>query len=79
MLNNVNNIFTKQIILGGHLNFYFDSLPEAKGGNPFLKKSVAIMIEIKEAFDLCNICKKSKFNEIHISTKSCYMQYLKKA
>ena len=34
MLNNVNNIFTKQTIFGIDLNFYFDSLLEMKGGNP---------------------------------------------
>ena len=35
MLNNVNNISTKQMILASDLNFCFDSLlEEAKGGNP---------------------------------------------
>ena len=53
MLNNVNNISTKQINLGGNLNFY--SVLETKGGNLILKKSVATITEIKKAFDLCNI------------------------
>ena len=55
VLNNVNNILTKQIIPGGDLNFYLDLLLEVKGRNPFLKKPVATMTEIKEAFGFCDI------------------------
>ena len=33
MLNNVNSMVTKQIILSCNLNFYFGLLLEAKGGN----------------------------------------------
>ena len=55
MLNHVNNISTKQIILAGDVNFYFDLLLEAKSGNPAFKKTVATMIDIKVDFELCNI------------------------
>ena len=56
MLNNLNNISSKQIILGRYLKFHLGSLLEAKVGNPvFLKKkSVATMIDIKQALDLCD-------------------------
>ena len=39
MLNNISNISTKQIILAGDVNFYFDLLLEAKGRNPDFKNN----------------------------------------
>ena len=38
ILNNVNNISSKQISLGGDLNFYFELLLETKGENSVFKK-----------------------------------------
>ena len=56
LLNKIPDILTKKIILGGDFNLFFNSLTEAEGGNPVLKKrSVAKSIEILEKFDLCDI------------------------
>ena len=38
MLKSANNISAKQIIIGGDLNLYFDSLLEFQGGHLLLKK-----------------------------------------
>lgn len=38
MLNNVNNISSKQISLEGDFNFYFELLLETKGENSVFKK-----------------------------------------
>ena len=42
----------------GDLNVFFDSKLETKGGKPSLKqKSVAKLLELKEEYDLYDICK----------------------
>ena len=44
------------MVLAGDLNLHFDKKLEAKGGKPtFKKKSIAMLIEIFEEFDLCDI------------------------
>ena len=63
------------MILGGDLNFYFDSLLEAKGGSPaFFKKKISynndwdqrsFLSLRKLESEIMKIC------EIHISTKPC--------
>ena len=46
----------KQFVLASYFNLFFDSNLEAVGGKPILKeKSVVIMVELKEEYDLCNI------------------------
>ena len=46
----------KIIILGGNFNLFSDSVLEAEGGSPVLKKSsVSKLIEIKEKYVLCDI------------------------
>ena len=46
----------KRIIMAGDFNLFFDSKLYAVGGNPTLKrKSLAQLIELKEAYDLCDI------------------------
>ena len=40
----------------GDFNLFFNSNLDAAGGNPTIKrKSLAKLIELKEAYDLCNI------------------------
>ena len=46
----------KQFVLASYFNLFSDSNLEAVGGKPILKeKSVVIMVELKEEYDLCNI------------------------
>ena len=47
---------TKQLVMAGDFNLFFNSKLEAQGGNPTLKKkSLAKLIELKETYDLCDI------------------------
>ena len=56
ILQNVDDIGNKNIIIGGDFNFHFNSKLEAKEGKPTLKKkSIGKMIEIIESFELCDI------------------------
>ena len=56
ILGNINDIETKNIILGGDFNVFFNLSLEANGGNPVLKKkSIAKLIQLKEKFSLCDI------------------------
>ena len=56
ILQNVDDIGSKKIVIGGDFNFYFSSKLEAKGGKPTLKeKSIRKMIELIENFELCDI------------------------
>ena len=49
-------ITKKNIVFGGDFNLIFDCKFDASGGNPILKKkSLAKLIEIKEALYLCDI------------------------
>ena len=46
---------TKHIIMAGDFNLFFNSNLVVAGGNPTLKrKSLPKLIELKEAYDLCN-------------------------
>ena len=55
LLEKIDDIKNKNIILGGDFNLIFDSIIEASGGNPILKmKSIAKLIEIKETLNLCD-------------------------
>ena len=46
----------KRIIMAGDFNLFFDSKLYAAGRNPTLKrKSLAQLVELKEAYDLCDI------------------------
>ena len=50
ILQNINDIGNKNIIIGGDFNFHFNSKLEAKGGKPFLKKkSLGKIIELIES------------------------------
>ena len=56
MPQNVDDIGTKSILIGGDLNLHFNQKLEAKGGKPTLKKkSIGKMIELIENFELCDI------------------------
>ena len=66
MLDKVNSVCTKQIIFGGDLNFYFDSLLEGECINLVLKK-----ISCDDDWDQRSFSSLSKIHEIHISAKSC--------
>ena len=56
ILQNVDDIGSKNILIGGDFNFHFSSKLEAKGGKPTLKeKSIRKMIELIENFELCDI------------------------
>ena len=75
ILQNVDDIGNKNIIIGGDFNFYVNSKLEAKGGKPTLKKkSIGKMIELIESFELCDIWrirnpteKRFTFRQNHIS------------
>ena len=41
----------------GDFNLLFDSELDAQGGNPTIKKFLAKLIEFKESYDLCYICR----------------------
>ena len=46
----------KQIVLASDFNLFFNSNLEAMRGKPILKeKSVVVMVELKEEYDLCDI------------------------
>ena len=56
ILNTIDYSHEKHIILGGDLNIFFDSSLETSGGNPTIKKkSLRIILAIKERLDLCYI------------------------
>ena len=56
LLQDIDNISDKKIILDGDLNLVFDCNLEACGGKPVLKKkSLTKFIEIKESLNLCDI------------------------
>ena len=56
ILQNVDDIGNKNIIIGRDFNFHFNSKLVAKGGKPTLKKkSIRKMIELIESFELCDI------------------------
>ena len=54
----------KIIILGGDFNLFSDSVLEAEGGSPVLKKSsVSKLIELKEKYNICDIWRISNTKE----------------
>ena len=56
---------TKQLVMDGNFNLFFNSKLEVQGGNPTLKKkSLAKLIELKEIYDLCDKWRESKKYEI---------------
>ena len=75
VLQNVDDIGKKNIIIGEDFNFPFNSKLEAKGGKPTLKKKlIGKMIELIESFELCDIWrirnpteKRFTFHQNHIS------------
>ena len=57
-MENIRFLEENRIVLAGDLNVFFDSKLETKGGKPSLKqKSVAKLLELKEEYDLYDICK----------------------
>ena len=57
-MENISFLEENRIVLAGDLNVFFDSKLETKGGKPSLKqKSVAKLLELKEEYDLYDICK----------------------
>ena len=75
LMKNINFLKENRIVLAGDLNVFFDSKLETKGSKPSLKqKSVAKLLEHKEEYDLCDICRIRKptkklytFRESHSS------------
>ena len=56
LLEDIDNISVKKIILGGDLNLVFNCNLEACSGNPVLKKkSLTKFMKIKESLNLCDI------------------------
>ena len=56
LLDDINDLHCKNIILGEDVNVFFNLTCEARGGNPKMKnKSVAKFIRIKESLGLCDI------------------------
>ena len=56
LLEDIDNISDKKIIVDGDLNLVFDCNLEACSGNPILKwKSLTKLIEIKKSLNLCDI------------------------
>ena len=54
----------KHLIMVGCFNLFFNSKLDAVGGNPTLKrKSLAKLIELKEAYDLCDIWGSTKVKQ----------------
>ena len=48
----------KHLIMAGVFHLFFNSKLDGAGGNPTLKgKSLAKLIELKEAYDLCDTCR----------------------
>ena len=69
MPQNVDDIGTKSILIGGDLNLHFNQKLEAKGGKPTLKKkSIGKMIELIENFELCDIWRIRNPNTV----KTCF-------
>ena len=47
---------TKQLVMAGDFNLFFESKSDTQGGNPTLnKKSLAKIIEFKKTYDSCDI------------------------
>ena len=56
MLETIENLSGKHIVLAGNFDFFFDTSIDSYGGKPTLKKkSITKFIELKKKFDLCDI------------------------
>ena len=56
ILDSIDDISSKKIIIGGDFTAHLDTTLESKGGKPTLKKQIIVkFIEILENFDLCDI------------------------
>ena len=63
LLEKIDGIANKSIVLGGHFNLFFETKPKAEGGSPVLKiTSFAKIIQIKVKFDLRDVWKTKKPN-----------------
>ena len=61
--------------MAGDFNLFFNSKLDAAGGNSTLKrKSLAELIELKEAYDLCDV-KKCKSKTIHVYSATFFWFY----
>ena len=55
-LENFDAFYSKDVILAGDCNLFFNKKLECKGEEPFLKKQlVSHIIKLQKAFDLCDI------------------------
>ena len=73
MLQTFDDLENKIKILGSDFNLFVDSVLQAEGGSPVLKKfSVSQLIEIKEKCKLCDIwrIRNTEKKTLHISTKT---------
>ena len=58
MLETVKDLSDKHIVLAGDFSFFFNTSLDSYGGKPTMKnKSIAKFIELKEMFELCDICR----------------------
>ena len=58
MLQTIGGLEKEIITLGGDFNLFLDSALEAEGSRAALKKSsVSELIEVKEKYNLCDICR----------------------
>ena len=75
MLETIEDLFDKHIVLADDFNFFFDTSLDSYGGKPTLKNEyIAKFIEFKEKFDLCDIwrirnpkTKRYTFRQKHVS------------
>ena len=64
MLQAIDDLENKIIIIGGDFNLFLDSVLEGEGGSLVLKKySVSKLIEFKEIYNLCDIWRIRNANE----------------
>ena len=64
MLQTIDDLENKIIIIGGDFNLFLDSELEGEGGSLVLKKySVSKLIEFKEIYNLCDIWRSRNANE----------------
>ena len=82
ILQNVDNIGNKNIIIGRDFNFQFNSKLEAKRGKPTLKKkSIGKIIELIQSFELCDIWRiqnptEKRFISVKITFQDTYSEGL---
>ena len=70
ILQNVDDIENKNIIIGGGFNFHFNSKLETQRGKPTLqKKSIRKMIELIQSFELCDISRIRNSTEKRLTSR----------